>query len=40
MEAATGREGEGKAATEGPDLVVLDLGLPDIDGKDVVARIR
>ena len=40
LEAATGREGEGKAATEGPDLVVLDLGLPDIDGKDVVARIR
>ena len=28
------------AAIEKPDLVVLDLGLPDMDGKAVVARIR
>lgn len=39
-EAATGREGVGKAATVAPDLVILDLGLPDMDGKDVVRSIR
>lgn len=27
-------------ATEGFDLVILDLGLPDMDGKDVILRIR
>lgn len=40
VEVATGRDGVARAATETPDLVVLDLGLPDIDGKDVVRRIR
>lgn len=40
LEAGTARDGEGKAATEQPDLVILDLGLPDTDGKAVVARIR
>ncbi|MGF7160618.1 two-component system KDP operon response regulator KdpE [Rhodoligotrophos appendicifer] len=39
-EAATGRDGVAKAATVQPDLVVLDLGLPDMDGKQVIARIR
>ncbi len=28
------------AATWGPDLILLDLGLPDMDGKDVVRSIR
>jgi two-component system KDP operon response regulator KdpE len=28
------------AATWGPDLILLDLGLPDMDGKDVVRAIR
>ena len=40
VEAATGREGTALAATNSPDLVILDLGLPDMDGKDVVRRIR
>lgn len=39
-EAATGHDGVAKAASARPDLVVLDLGLPDIDGKTVIVRIR
>jgi len=39
-EAARGRLGVEKAATEVPDLVILDLGLPDMDGKQVIAAIR
>jgi two-component system KDP operon response regulator KdpE len=39
-EAASGREGIGKTATATPDLVVLDLGLPDMDGKEVIRSIR
>jgi two-component system KDP operon response regulator KdpE len=40
IEAARGEEGIAKCATEGPDLVILDLGLPDQDGQRVIARIR
>jgi DNA-binding response OmpR family regulator len=40
LEAERGREGLEKAATGAPDAVVLDLGLPDMDGKAVVAGIR
>ncbi|AVO44182.1 response regulator [Phreatobacter cathodiphilus] len=39
-EASRGREGIERAATSAPDVVVLDLGLPDLDGKTVVAAIR
>jgi two-component system, OmpR family, KDP operon response regulator KdpE len=28
------------AATQAPDLIILDLGLPDRDGKDVISAIR
>lgn len=38
-EAATGAEGVA-AALEGVDLAVVDLGLPDMDGQEVVSRIR
>lgn len=40
IEADRGRLGIEKAATEAPDLVVLDLGLPDLDGKQVIDAIR
>jgi two-component system, OmpR family, KDP operon response regulator KdpE len=40
FEAETGKDGLVEAATRKPDLIVLDLGLPDIDGVDVVARLR
>src|SRR5260370_42260194 len=40
FEAETGRDGLVEAATRKPDLVILDLGLPDLDGGDVVTRLR
>jgi len=36
----TGRDALHAVETERPDLVILDLGLPDIDGLDVLKRIR
>jgi len=39
-EAATGTAGVFHAITQAPDVVVLDLGLPDIDGVEVIRRIR
>lgn len=40
VEAATGAEALKAVATQAPDLVILDLGLPDMDGKDVIASLR
>jgi two-component system KDP operon response regulator KdpE len=40
VEAPAGEEGIAKCATSQPALVILDLGLPDIDGQQVIARIR
>lgn len=38
--AKTGRDGIAKALSLAPDVIVLDLGLPDIDGLDVCRRLR
>jgi two-component system KDP operon response regulator KdpE len=38
--AATGTEALRVAAAQPPDLVILDLGLPDLDGVDVVRGLR
>lgn len=40
LEASTGTRGIDVAATERPDLIVLDLGLPDMQGLDVCREIR
>jgi DNA-binding response OmpR family regulator len=40
IEAERGRVGIELAATSAPDAVVLDLGLPDMDGKAVISAIR
>jgi two-component system, OmpR family, KDP operon response regulator KdpE len=40
LEAADGATGLNAAALEHPDLVILDLGLPDMDGLEVVRRLR
>src|SRR6185295_7854066 len=40
LEAATGREGIDRAAAERPDLIILDLGLPDITGAEVCHEVR
>lgn len=40
LEAGTGEEGLAQAALGRPDLVVLDLGLPDKDGQDVLRELR
>ncbi|WP_336857596.1 response regulator transcription factor [Sinomonas albida] len=40
LSAATGREGAEIARREAPTVVTLDLGLPDIDGFEVLRRIR
>jgi two-component system KDP operon response regulator KdpE len=38
--AAHGEEGLALAAAHVPDLIILDLGLPDMDGIEVCARLR
>jgi two-component system KDP operon response regulator KdpE len=40
IEGATAREGIALAASHNPDLVLLDLGLPDADGIEVTRRLR
>ncbi len=40
IEATTGKEGLLMAASHQPSLIILDLGLPDIDGIDVLKNLR
>lgn len=40
VKANTGREGLSMAAAYAPDVILLDLGLPDIDGMDVLRSMR
>ncbi len=38
--AANGRDGLALSATKQPDILIVDLGLPDISGLDVIRRLR
>jgi two-component system KDP operon response regulator KdpE len=40
VEAETGQQALRLAAQQPPDLVILDLGLPDIDGQEVLRKLR
>jgi len=40
FDAETGEQGLAQAATRRPDLAIVDLGLPDMDGIDVIRHLR
>ncbi|MGD9492459.1 MAG: response regulator [Bacteroidales bacterium] len=40
VEAACGKEGTQMASMRPPDIILLDLGLPDIDGKEILKQLR
>lgn len=40
VSAETAGEGLRRIAADAPDVVILDLGLPDMDGKEVISRVR
>jgi two-component system KDP operon response regulator KdpE len=40
IEATSGKQGIVEASTRAPDLILLDLGLPDLDGVEVTRRLR
>jgi two-component system, OmpR family, KDP operon response regulator KdpE len=40
LEAGSGREGLAEIEAAKPDLIILDLGLPDMDGLDIIRALR
>jgi two-component system KDP operon response regulator KdpE len=40
IEAANGKDGIDQVLGSKPDIIILDLGLPDIDGKEVIRTVR
>lgn len=40
LKAENGNNALRQIASDAPDIVILDLGLPDMDGKDVITRVR
>jgi two-component system KDP operon response regulator KdpE len=40
LEAATGSQALAMAASHNPDIILLDLGLPDVDGLEIMKRLR
>lgn len=40
IQSVNGKEGLIDAATQNPDLIILDLGLPDSDGQDILVKLR
>jgi two-component system, OmpR family, KDP operon response regulator KdpE len=40
IDAETGEEGLRRASTDHPDVIIVDLGLPDVEGIDLVRNIR
>jgi two-component system KDP operon response regulator KdpE len=39
-ETSTGQDGLAQSAARNPDIILLDLGLPDLDGLEVIRRLR
>lgn len=40
LEAVSGKEGLSMAGSHRPDVILLDVGLPDIDGFDIIKQLR
>jgi two-component system KDP operon response regulator KdpE len=40
FEATTGQDGLAQAASRNPDIILLDLGLPDLDGLTIIRQVR